>query len=224
MQANRYPFRTACGDMKIAGNIVADSQPPAIAEPAVGGVQASPVVATIASSPRLVVSPSNGVSLSRQVGNSLSRQVGNLSYRAVGQAHDAVLQSLSTPATVAEKEAVALWDLDSSWSSRQSDRKHDSIDGTVDAVIRGGGADVNVMKVLFVAASEEPEGLRATVQLLQEVRGRSSGAQESILLTTSGSNERWMAGGGVERCQTSHPPAAIRHFFRTLLYFAPGLK
>jgi autotransporter-associated beta strand protein len=51
------------------------------------------------------------------------------------QAHDAVLQSLNMPVAAAATDAAALWGWDSSWSNGPSDRKHDSSDRAVDAVM-----------------------------------------------------------------------------------------
>ena len=56
------------------------------------------------------------------------RQVENLSYGA----HDAVLESLNGRDAV---EAAAKWSLDGNWSGGQAERKHDSLENAVDAVI-----------------------------------------------------------------------------------------
>ncbi len=55
--------------------------------------------------------------------------------QASAQAHDAVLLSLNARPSVAAAETAALWDLDNSWSNGQSDRKYDSVESAVDAVM-----------------------------------------------------------------------------------------
>ena len=61
------------------------------------------------------------------------RQVANLSYSAA--THDAVLKSPNTPTAAVGPVAAGWWDLDNRWSHGPGDRKHDTRDSAVDAVM-----------------------------------------------------------------------------------------